>query len=92
MPSSQSEHPSTARPVGEYQPGGRMVQPVGSRGTRAVQENAIPKPPRQRLAVVERQARDTERQQNPPRRGRPVGSKNRQPIPQEMLDAAPDEE
>lgn len=92
MPGHQeSEHPSGAIPAGEYAPGGRLVQPVGSRGMSVVRENIIPAPPPERRAVADRRAREAAQAQQPRRRGRPVGSRNRDPIPQEFFDAPPDE-
>jgi hypothetical protein len=92
MPAPLNEHSSGIQPVGDYAPGARMVQPTGTKGTRPIQSDHVPPPPRQRRAVTEKAASQAAKYHNPPKRGRQIGSRNRPPITQEMLDAPPDEE
>lgn len=87
MPSPRTEHGSGVVAANDYAPGGRMVQPQGTKGAQPVYGDMPPRP-RQRRAVTERLVAES---QPPRKRGRPVGSKNRPPIPPELFDAPTDE-
>jgi hypothetical protein len=78
-------------PVGDYAPGAHATNPAGlSKGVEAVHGEFYPKPigrTRRQQARAEQKALEAE---NPKRRGRPMGSKNRPPPTQEMFDGPPD--
>ena len=89
MPDPRHEHGSGVSAVGDYVPGGRMLNPSGLSGVSPVVAERIPPPARERKAETKRRMREATAE--PPKRGRPIGSKNRPPIPPEMFDAPPDQ-
>jgi hypothetical protein len=87
MPEPRSQHGSGVTPVGEYAPGARQMNPGGqSSGVEAIPPEHYEQPKPQTRRVAERQAEA----QQPKRKGRPVGSRNRPPPTQEMFDGPPD--
>jgi len=91
MPDQRHEHGSGVVPMEDYQPGSRMVGPEGrSRGVAVVPAEHYPMPTGRTRRQTMKAEQEAVAAQQPKRRGRPVGSKNRPPPTQEMFDGPPD--